>query len=248
MFQNEATDGHRRMTFDEFENGVIKTISPIDDMTIARFHAAWPLIAQLFYFFIDPACDLLDNLKKFVFYGSKGMKDGTLPELMKGQSYLQSVADQLRTELKDVFHQDISTIDPRIAEINQESILAARGQFFQYLHLFHASLGITGEGMEALRAVLVEHQSRITLRTPDAPNLHEEGGDTAFYAAYLARALNSSFEQMCIANNAKLSVRYKEGFNSEAADNRDLSQENAAMAGVYDPAKDGPLDHSERDE
>ena len=59
------------------------------------------------------------------------------------------------------------------------------------------------------------------LRKSVPPTLIYEGGDCLWYLAELATGLGISLDEMAARNNAKLRVRYPDGFDAERSINRE---------------------------
>lgn len=106
----------------------------------------------------------------------------------------------------------------------------------------HGALGCATEAGE-----LVDILKRYRYYQKEVDWLHvvEEAGDMLWYIAVLARAANVPLEQIAERNLAKLMARYPNKFSNEAALNRDLEKERAALsdeeaeiAGLIDRGKD----------
>lgn len=95
--------------------------------------------------------------------------------------------------------------------------------------LIHATLGMmseVGEIADALKKHIVYK------RVLDDINLMEESGDVSWYQALFLTAIKHNFEDAFAKNIAKLQLRYPDNkFTIEAATNRDLDAERAALEG-----------------
>jgi len=97
---------------------------------------------------------------------------------------------------------------------------------YKKLRILHACMGLTTETGE-LTDQLKKH---IFYGKPlDEVNLIEELGDLFWYAAILAMALDTNFEEIWRINIAKLKARYGAEFSEEAALNRNLDSERAIL-------------------
>lgn len=94
------------------------------------------------------------------------------------------------------------------------------------IHLIHACLGLISEAGEVIEEVI---KSTLEKRDMDLTNLKEEGGDFMWYLALYLRTLNTDFETVAEGNIAKLAARYPDKFTSEAALNRDLTNERKVL-------------------
>lgn len=84
-------------------------------------------------------------------------------------------------------------------------------------NMLMASLGLCGEAGE-----VADHIKKMVyhLHSPNLDKLSEEIGDALWYIAELCSALGFSLDEIAAGNIAKLQLRYKEGFSSEASINR----------------------------
>ena len=83
--------------------------------------------------------------------------------------------------------------------------------------MMHAALGIAGEAGEfadAVKKVLVYG------RQVDRENLIEELGDLLWYINLAVNVLGETFENVMIANIAKLAVRYPDKYSDQLAEDR----------------------------
>jgi len=95
-----------------------------------------------------------------------------------------------------------------------------------FLEVLHAVVGIGSEAGEMIEALL---PVMFGGKEFDVDNAHEEGSDLLWYLAKLFKYTDTTFERVMEANIAKLRARYPTKFSEEAAKNRDLDAEKAAM-------------------
>lgn len=104
--------------------------------------------------------------------------------------------------------------------------------------VIHAILGIlteSGELVEALLKVLMKEQTLDEIKT----NLGEEVGDLFWYQAILMDAIGTNENQIKQRNlNKLICKRYGVSFNKEGAVNRNLAEENKALADPNIPDED----------
>lgn len=93
----------------------------------------------------------------------------------------------------------------------------------------NACMGIAGESGE-----LVDMFKKILFhdKPMDKEKVVNEIGDVIFYINWLACTLGITWDEILTTNVVKLQARYPEGFSTEAANNRDLAREEAAIRGV----------------
>lgn len=93
--------------------------------------------------------------------------------------------------------------------------------------ILHGILGLIGEAAELVPlAIAILHGKEI-----DETNLIEEIGDCQWFSAITMGALGKTLTAAQIANIAKLRKRYPNKFTLDAAVNRDLFAERAALEG-----------------
>lgn len=92
----------------------------------------------------------------------------------------------------------------------------------------HAALGIASEAGEMFEEFV---KAALENRELNKQNLIEEAGDVLWYVAMLLRELDVSFEEVAERNIAKLQKRFPEKFTKDNAINRDLDEEQKALAG-----------------
>lgn len=114
-------------------------------------------------------------------------------------------------------------IDPRVANVT----FAAAARADQVLsRLMHAVLGMItelGEFCDPLKKCLIYGKPY------DATNLQEELGDSEWYVALAANALEAQLVDIFERNIAKLRVRYPDKFTEQHALNRDLDAERKVL-------------------
>lgn len=95
--------------------------------------------------------------------------------------------------------------------------------------LFHAILGMcteAGELLEAFDAMIYRNE------VLDVDNLFEEMGDSMWYFAIGCNSMGFDPNELLGRNIAKLKARYPDKFTEDAALNRDLAAEKAALKGL----------------
>jgi NTP pyrophosphatase (non-canonical NTP hydrolase) len=97
---------------------------------------------------------------------------------------------------------------------------------FMIARLIHAQLGLASEAGEIADA-LKKHI--IYGKALDELNVFEEVGDHSWYSALACGAIRRGFEDALARNIDKLKTRYPDKFTQDAALNRDLSAERAAL-------------------
>jgi NTP pyrophosphatase (non-canonical NTP hydrolase) len=112
----------------------------------------------------------------------------------------------------------------------EKRILTIRG-----MRLLHAHLGIGSEGGE-----IADQLKRWLFygKELDTANLAEEIGDLFWYCALACNELGIDFESIMERNIAKLKARYGDKFSAQAALERNLIRERAALEGLR-PVEDG---------
>lgn len=97
------------------------------------------------------------------------------------------------------------------------------------MRLFHGALGIYTEAAELLEATA----KAMATGEADRTNILEEMGDVSFYMAVIYDAMGFSPKDSCEANLDKLirgpKARYRAGFSSDAAVNRDTDAEREGL-------------------
>lgn len=146
--------------------------------------------------------NMLDDIKKNVFYGKTINQDKWADNLSNGLTSLVDTADEI-----DQLTTDRININPR---------------------LFHAIIGIATESTELVEAILkaVENNEDI-----DSVNVCEELGDLNWYQAIAIDASQANWDNILETNLNKLKKRYPDKFTSEDAINRDLISERQILEG-----------------
>lgn len=92
--------------------------------------------------------------------------------------------------------------------------------------IINAVMGLSGESGE-----IIDYIKKVLFRNKpcDQAVLVKELGDCLFYMNWLARLYGIDWAEIMTTNLAKLQARYPNGFNSIAANNRDLVAEEAAI-------------------
>lgn len=92
--------------------------------------------------------------------------------------------------------------------------IAERLQDRKALRLLHAQIGLSGEVGELADAI----KKNVMYGKPlDITNLKEECGDVLWYMAILLDEIGSSFDEVMAINDAKLKVRYPNGYTDKNA-------------------------------
>ncbi len=142
------------------------------------------------------AGNMLDALKKNIFYGKEINQDGwdtNLDTISKISASVDMISDgEDHTPL---------IIDPR---------------------LFHALVGIATESTELIEAIIKAIQSNTDI---DHVNVLEELGDIFWYTAIAVDTTGADWNSILDTNIAKLKKRYPEKFTVESAITRDLDGE-----------------------
>lgn len=187
------------MNIHDYVKGAVETESKID-----KIESDVPVYATLTL--AIRAGDLVDHLKKNVFYGRE-VKLDTWNALIDEIEFL---CGMLR--LSDIDNRDGTDYAPY--DVNPR--------------LFHAAIGIYTEGAELLENL----QKAVDGDTEaDRVNFAEELGDNEWYQAIAYDELGVDPEDNFQRNNTKLDkIRYKnKGFNKEDAINRDVDAERKVL-------------------
>lgn len=166
--------------------------------------------------------EILDAVKKAVFYNKTAKLEGdltarlhalaTLIEALKWQNSGRGPVGAIMAE------ETIKNVDPRV---------------------FHGILGIITESGELASALLKSIENEDT--PIDPVNIQEEMSDIAWYKAILHDSLNLDWGQGLENVINKLRIRYPEKYSDDAAANRDLESERAALEVGVKPLKDNPI-------
>lgn len=205
--------------FNEFTDLALRTESKPDQISInaGLFASALHGVVVL--------TDALDLIKKTAFYG-KELDTGKVRELL-GQAgsifqFVAAEADNL-TEVNEPIV-SIRRVEQTEAGESESHITLDASAF--PVRPTHAILGTLTESGELVRALL---DSVLGSKPIDAVNIGEEFGDIDWYKAIAFNALGLSEDATREAVIAKLRKRYPEKFDAEAAVNRDLDAERAAL-------------------
>jgi NTP pyrophosphatase (non-canonical NTP hydrolase) len=151
----------------------------------------------------EGSSNLVDLLKKRIFYGRETHKDG------------QSMSTHMTLQAQSVQHFSEMLVEegsPYIAD--EESKVNLR-----YMHGVVGLYTETGELIESLRKAMLDPEKF------DRTNLLEELGDCLWYIGILCDTFDFDFNEILERNVAKLTTRYGESFSAERANNRDLEAE-----------------------
>lgn len=204
------------MELKEFQGLALRTESHIQGIQLDRGN----LVVLLKI--VIAVSEILDGIKKAAFYNKTGKLEdgflGHLTDLLTLILQLQSSAASagpLGATLDS--NESISNVDPRV---------------------FHGILGILTESGELASALLksVENPDNKV----DPVNIQEEMSDIAWYQAILHDCLGLDWNQGLENVINKLRVRYPEKYSDEAADNRDLDAERAALEVGFDEGVKSP--------
>ena len=192
------------MELNEFQGLALRTESQISGIKLN----AGNLVSLLKV--VIEVTEILDAVKKAVFYNKTAKLEGdltarlhalaTLIEALKWQNSGRGPVGAIMAE------ESIKNVDPRV---------------------FHGILGIITESGELASALLksIENEG-----TPiDPVNIQEEMSDIAWYKAILHDSLNLDWGQGLENVINKLRIRYPDKYSDEAAANRDLDAERAAL-------------------
>lgn len=200
------------MELKQFQGLALRTESQIQGIKLNRSN----LITLLKVVVV--VAEILDGIKKATFYNKTAkLEDGLPSNLIQLMQLVQELqwSTQGRGPLGATMdaNETMENIDPRV---------------------FHGILGIITESGELAAALLksVEDPNH----TVDAVNVQEEMSDIAWYKAILHDTLKLDWGQGLDNVINKLRIRYPDKYSDEAADNRDLDAERAALeVGVTTP-------------
>lgn len=195
---------YEKLPFNEFVPLALRTESVLDSVNVDS-----ALLVSMLRIGIE-AGDVLDVLKKAVFYKKPEKFDGNIHETLTSlQETVKKTAALLPTPKPSasISTRESVAIDPRI---------------------LHAVIGKFTEASELLAAVLKAVETGAPI---DTVNLAEELGDDEWYDAILTDAakIDKSVSRARVIN--KLLVRYPEKFTTENAVTRNLSAEREALEG-----------------
>lgn len=192
------------MQLNEFQGLALRTESQVSGLKLDKHNIVVILKA------VVAITEILDAVKKAAFYNKTTKVESQLVDRI---NEIYNLIHLLDNELvgkspKDVIvdeQETLAEVDPRV---------------------FHGIIGIiteAGELAEALRKVL-EGETKL-----DAVNVQEEMSDIAWYKAILHDALNLDWGQGLRNVINKLRIRYPEKYSDQAAAERNLDAERAAL-------------------
>lgn len=195
---------YETLTFKEFVPLATRTESVLDSVKVDK-----ELLTAMLRLGVE-AGDVLDVLKKSVFYKKPEKFDGNIHETLN--SLRNSVSATIST---------LPVEKPSIA-LNSNTAVNVDPR------VLHAVIGKFTEASELLAAVLKSINSGNPI---DVVNLAEELGDDEWYDAILtdATGIDKSVSRARVIN--KLSIRYPEKFTTENAITRNLEAEREALEG-----------------
>jgi NTP pyrophosphatase (non-canonical NTP hydrolase) len=142
--------------------------------------------------------------------------------------FLGDIADNIKRAMfygKNYVDPDTVEFDPAVAEALE------KGEVYNladHVDLVHGILGLFTEACELMELL----QGLMATSRIDRDKVINELGDTGWYRALIATAVNTTLAEVDAKNIAKLTARYPEKFTAEAAENRDESKESHAMRAV----------------
>jgi len=195
---------YETLTFKEFVPLATRTESVLDSVKVDK-----ELLTAMLRVGVE-AGDVLDVLKKSVFYKKPEKFDGNIHET------LNSLRNSVSATIATLPAEKPSTALSGSAAVNVDP------------RVLHAVIGKFTEASELLAAVLKSINSGNPI---DVVNLAEELGDDEWYDAVLtdATGIDKSVSRARVIN--KLSIRYPEKFTTENAITRNLEAEREALEG-----------------
>lgn len=178
------------MELNQFITDAIRTESVIDEVAVNEL-----MLTSTIQTLISMG-NILDQIKKHVFYGEEYDMDGVRLHFSMATEAMKTFATLSPPEIAE---------DERTINVNPR--------------LFHAVVGISTEATELLEALDLYD------RNLDHTNLLEEFGDIDWYKAIGVDELGGDWDDILTKIIAKLRARYPEKFTSEAAIDRDLDTE-----------------------
>lgn len=152
------------------------------------------------------AGNMLDDLKKNIFYGRK----------INNEKYF----DQFNSALDSLHSLEIYQRGPTKKPLDQNSLIDSDMKIDT--RIFHSVIGMATESTEMLEALL----TYLETGEIDKVNLIEEIGDLSWYQAILLDTIDADWEKILKTNIKKLELRYKKTkFDTENANIRDLDSE-----------------------
>jgi len=147
--------------------------------------------------------EVLDQIKKYVFYGRDIDNEKLKRDLDFINGSSESFIDKERDDGSFALNMDEIPINDR---------------------LFHSVIGIATEATELVEAMKDGFQ--------DDVNLLEEFGDLNWYEAIGISELGGDFDEVLETNIAKLRHRYPDKFTNESAQERDLEGERQILSSL----------------
>jgi len=181
------------MDLEQFKKDALRTESLIDDV-----EANYMVLVELLNAFIGVG-NMLDQVKKNVFYGKPFDKNRFLHNMFSANQSLQQLQYNKLDDKQKI------DIDPR---------------------LFHGIIGIATEATEMVEALNTAIHG---FEEVDWVNVAEENGDIAWYQSILMDDLNMNWDGVLHAVIAKLKSRYPDKFTNEEAINRDTDKERKVL-------------------
>jgi len=149
------------------------------------------------------AGNILDQIKKYVFYGKPIKYDKLKKHLDAVNGCSELVFDKERDDGSYAFNMDVVPVNDR---------------------LFHSVIGIATEATELVEAMKNGF--------PDDVNLLEEFGDLNWYEGIGIDELGGSFDEVLETNIRKLKHRYPEKFSHQSAQERDIEGERQILSSL----------------
>lgn len=192
------------MNLEKYKELSSRTNSPVDKIEINPV-----LLMNSLNMFVHSA-RLLEQIKKFIFYGKPFDKNNLV-------AALRNIAEShRRLQFTSLESADQELL---IQRINIDA------------NLFHAILGVASESGELLETLKFDGSK------PNETNIAEELGDQHWYQALLVRHLGFDWGSVLDANIEKLQKRYPHKFTPEDAIIRDTNAEMKAVENHLKPAK-----------
>ena len=149
------------------------------------------------------AGNVLDQIKKYVFYGKPIKYDELKSHLDMVNGCSELLFDKERNDGSFAFNMDVVPVNDR---------------------LFHSVIGIATEATELVEAMKNGF--------PDDVNLLEEFGDLNWYEGIGIDELGGSFDEVLETNIRKLKHRYPEKFSHQSAQERDIEGERQILSSL----------------
>lgn len=180
----------------QFQQDAMRTESTIETVKTTKHNVVAALLATI------AAAELLDHIKKHVFYGKP------VNPLNR-----EKALEQMHTALHALTN--LTDIDDDVEDLEVNP------------RIFHHIIGIITEAGELAENLL--GQITNPYEPIDGTNIAEECGDTNWYIACLLDELGVGFEDTLHKIISKLKARYPDKFDSNRAINRDIDNERAIL-------------------